>query len=71
MEKKCNKCNVVKDVSEFNKAINNKDGLRNECKACMKKYKQKHYEANKKSINKKKNSARAHFIITRATLRKP
>ena len=55
MEKKCNKCNVVKDVSEFNKSKTNKDGLRNECKACMKKYKQKHYEANKKSINKKNN----------------
>jgi hypothetical protein len=53
MEKKCKKCNVVKDVSEFNKAIANKDGVRNECKVCMKLYKKKHYKANKESIDKK------------------
>ena len=38
MEKKCNKCNVVKDVSEFGKR---KEGLRNHCKGCIKIYQKK------------------------------
>ena len=48
MEKKCKKCNVVKDVSEFYKRKVSKDGFRNECKLCRKKYN----EENKESLAK-------------------
>ena len=55
MEKKCNKCNVVKDVSEFNKAKENKDGLRGECRICRKEKvsdnNKKYREANKDRIS--------------------
>lgn len=32
MEKKCSKCNVVKNVSEFGKRKDAKDGLKYNCK---------------------------------------
>lgn len=32
--KKCNKCGVEKDFSEFSKDISKNDGLRNQCKQC-------------------------------------
>ena len=62
--KKCNKCNVVKDVSEFGKNKAKKDGLHYTCKSCLEKYykaniekikqnKNKYYEANKKKIKEK------------------
>ena len=35
--KKCNKCLVVKDVSEFSKQSSRKDGLQDQCKVCKKK----------------------------------
>ena len=49
MEKKCKKCNVVKDVSEFSKAKRNRDGLMNGCKLCQKEY----YQANKEKLKEK------------------
>ena len=68
MEKKCSKCNVVKDVSEFGKRKDSKDGLRNDCKLCVKevqkgyrivneekqtKYMKVYYKANKEEIIKR------------------
>jgi hypothetical protein len=61
MEKKCKKCNAVKDVSEFGKHSYSKDGFRYQCKVCLKQYrisnkekiskiKKKFREANKDSI---------------------
>jgi hypothetical protein len=47
MEKKCNKCNVVKDVSEFGKRKVSKDGLRNDCKECRKVTAKRYRENNK------------------------
>ena len=54
MEKKCKKCNVVKDVSEFSKDNNRKDGLQYECRVCCKEWREdnrekikQHREANK------------------------
>ena len=35
MEKKCNGCNNIKDVSLFHKDRRSKDGLRNHCKICI------------------------------------
>lgn len=43
--KRCLKCGIEKEVKEFNKC-KNKDGLRNQCRACNKKY----YEDNKEEI---------------------
>ena len=56
MEKKCNKCNVVKDISEFYKAKTNKDGLNKACKVCIKQYHQFNKEKIKKyrEVNKEK-----------------
>ena len=53
MEKKCKKCNVVKDVCEFGKRKDAKDGLRNHCKRCRKEY-QTDYKKNKTSIAENK-----------------
>ena len=36
--KKCSKCGLIKSVDEFRKRKTSKDGLRNECKTCLKKY---------------------------------
>ncbi|MDB9927858.1 hypothetical protein OAD34_04715 [Flavobacteriaceae bacterium] len=47
MEKKCKKCNVVKDASEFHKAKSNKDGLNTICGECRKVTAKRYREANK------------------------
>ena len=39
-EKKCNKCGVIKSVSEFNKKSAAKDSLQSNCKKCVNKIKQ-------------------------------
>lgn len=38
--KKCNKCNEIRDESEYQKDSSKKDGLRTICKICCKKYEQ-------------------------------
>lgn len=43
MLKKCTKCEIEKEISEFNKRSNSKDGYRFECKSCQK----LHYENNR------------------------
>ena len=63
MEKKCNKCNVIRDVSEFYKLKGSKDGLRGICKVCEKQYpktfdkenRKKYLEANKEKIKQNRN----------------
>lgn len=52
MEKQCSKCNVVKDVSEFNSEKRNRDGLSGVCKACRKPYYKKYQEANKEKAKR-------------------
>jgi len=42
MNKICSKCGVEKDVNEFYKNKNSKDGLRYACKMCCEEYKKKH-----------------------------
>lgn len=49
--KKCSKCNLTKDISEFNKRKKSKDGYRYECKSCQKELYLKNREHN---INKMK-----------------
>ena len=50
MEKKCNKCNVVKDVSEFGKDNRSKSGTENRCYLCKNANSKKYYEANKEKV---------------------
>jgi len=67
--KKCSKCGIEKDASEYNKDSNHKDGLRSRCNDCRavdrKKYRESHrdhilahnkiyYELNKETISKKR-----------------
>jgi len=54
MEKKCKKCNIVKDVSEFGKEMRNKDGLNGTCKVCIKTYQEEYRIANSEKLAKKK-----------------
>ena len=43
MRKKCSKCNIEKDLSEFNSRKGIKDGKRPECKACGKEVRKLYY----------------------------
>lgn len=45
--KKCNKCGVEKDIINFSKNKQTRDGIENICKECKKIYKKKWYEENK------------------------
>lgn len=40
LEKKCRKCEITKDIKEFSKKRDTKDGYRNKCKECNKKYRE-------------------------------
>ena len=60
MEKKCNKCNVVKDVSEFNKRKSSKDGFSNECRVCLKEYR----EANKEKAKQYREEMKKNYTIS-------
>lgn len=50
MQKTCTVCNTTKDISEFNKNKNSKDGHRAACKQCMSAYR----KANSEKIKKQK-----------------
>lgn len=58
--KKCNKCNLDKEVCDFHKAKSNKDGHHNICKICRKQiekeYRDKNPEKHKEVINRYVNS---------------
>jgi hypothetical protein len=51
--KKCKKCNQEKELVFFGKSINIKDGFKNECKECVKKYMTEYYLLNKDTIKDK------------------
>ncbi len=44
MEKKCNICSLVKDVSNFNKSSQHKSGYRNYCRDCQRDMNKKYVE---------------------------
>lgn len=46
-QKVCVKCKVPKDLGDFNKKKNAKDGYNAYCKICNKEYLKEHYEKNK------------------------
>lgn len=50
LEKKCGECEIIKDINEFYIRRSSKDGYRNNCKGCFKKYSKKYYEENKENI---------------------
>ena len=50
MEKKCKKCNVVKNAIEFKQTKENKDGLGTICRECVKEERKQFKEANKHSL---------------------
>ena len=50
MEKSCNCCNKLKNLSEFAKMSRNKDGLDSNCKECRNSKNKKYRDENKKSV---------------------
>jgi hypothetical protein len=51
--KNCKKCNIDKDLNEFNKDKTKKDGLDYRCKPCRREYESKLYQTDKVQIYKK------------------
>ena len=51
--KKCTKCKVEKELTEFGKRKTTKDGLECACKSCKKEYDKEHYQSNKKHIKER------------------
>lgn len=51
----CSKCRTEKELKDFSKDKKNKDGLDCRCKNCIKEYKKKYYEENKRVVRKYQN----------------
>jgi hypothetical protein len=49
----CSSCFIEKNIEEFNKNKNTKDGLQFNCRLCCKKYKTSYYSENKEKILKR------------------
>lgn len=49
----CSKCNIEKDVCEYHKDKNKKDGLNRYCKLCAINHSKEYYEKNKEKISSK------------------
>ena len=50
--KKCNKCNIEKELTEFHKNKASKDGLHTQCKSCRSEREKEHYQQNKEQRRK-------------------
>jgi hypothetical protein len=50
IEKICVKCCVLKDISEFGKQKQNKDGYNGKCKLCIKGYNKNYCQNNKEEL---------------------
>lgn len=53
MKKRCNKCEIVKPITEFYKCRGMADGYLNQCKACKKVYADKYQSENIETLRKK------------------
>ena len=62
--KTCNKCNIEKDASEFNKKTASKDGLQYHCKECASSYKKKYKKSPKGKSNQRKTNLKRNYGIT-------
>jgi hypothetical protein len=49
--KKCSKCEIEKELSDFHKRIGSKDGLRSDCKECYNLYKREYKRKNQDRVN--------------------
>jgi len=56
----CSKCGIEKDISEFNRHINRKDGLHTECRECRREYRSLHRDGIQKY---KMNYRREHGVL--------
>lgn len=52
--KTCSKCKQTKDIGEFSKDKNSKDGLRSQCKSCVSESNKAYRQATKEEIAKRK-----------------
>jgi hypothetical protein len=50
MVKVCNKCKIKKELTEFCKDKNHKDGYNDNCRSCCKEYNKEYYQSNKDKI---------------------
>jgi hypothetical protein len=53
MDKRCRDCGQIKPLSEFNKAIEGKDGLRRDCKSCQASAYKKYYDKHRENLIKR------------------
>jgi len=60
--KRCTKCNIEKELSEFRKRIDRKSGVYSSCYECEKKNKREWYKKNKQKVNKYSNNYRANKL---------
>ena len=51
--KKCSKCGIEKNESEFSKRKYSKDGLRQTCRECSRKYNLEYRKAHREEMNEK------------------
>lgn len=51
--KKCSKCGIEKNESEFSKRKSSKDGLRQTCRECSRKYNLEYRKAHREEMNEK------------------
>ena len=56
--KKCNKCGALKDVSDFGKNKDGKDGLRSHCKSCCSEKRKYYYERSRENGSYKESTKR-------------
>ncbi len=59
MQKKCRRCQEVKEFTEFQKFARNSDGLQPYCRPCKRQFDREHYEKNPRR-NYENNKAAAH-----------
>lgn len=78
IEKCCSTCNNIKAMSEFNKDIMAKDGFCNQCKACIKLYRQRTFDHRKeyrqeyyKDLLSKERETVSHKICSMCNIEKP
>lgn len=62
MLRTCKKCGETKEIEEFVKNKESKDGYRHDCKMCIKKYRDEYYALNKIDIINKTNAYRKQHL---------